>query len=193
MPKQTFTAATTGGVWTTVVTGEGTAVSLVANATSKDTLVALRLKLANGSASYILPMNSLPFNIPNRMAIAGISLQAGDKLEAMSTDPAIWIASLMTGTAYKSVVATSPSTNDWTQLIAGPCTVRGIFSSVSGAAILGVKVKKATQEAVVVAGERLAAGGSKRLMIPLVLAAGESIQVQSTGTAFWIATGVTTP
>lgn len=190
MAKQTYTATTKDGAWTTLITGEATVASLVCNATTATTLVSLRVTLANGKSSYILPLNTLQFNSPNRLAIGGVSLKPGDKLEALSNSPVDWVTTAITGIAYKSDVVSSPAAQAWTTLVTGPCTVRGIFVSTPSAGTVGIKLKKATTEASIVLSEELKTGGSKRLMIPVVLAANESIQVQGSGQAYWIATGV---
>ena len=190
MAKQTYTATTKDGAWTTLVTGEATVASLIINATVETTLVSLRLTLANGTSSYILPLNTLPFNSPNRLAIGGISLKVGDKLEALSNAAVDWVTTTITGIAYKSNITTSPGTGAWTNLVSGPCTVRGLFVSTPSAGTAGIRLKKAASEASIVLSEELKVGGSKRLMIPIVLAAGDSLQVQGSGQAYWIATGV---
>lgn len=190
MAKATSTVTTVNGAWTTLTTGECTVASLVANATISTTLVSLRVTLSGGTSSYILPLNTLQFNSPNRMAIGGISLKPGDKLEALSNDPVDWVTTTVTGIAYKSNVVTSPATGAWTNLVTGPCTVRGLFVSTPTAGTAGIRIKKAATEASIVLSEELKAGGSKRLMIPIVLLANESIQVQGSGSAYWIATGV---
>lgn len=193
MAKQTYVASTTGGAWTTLITGEATVASLVCNATVATTLVSLRITLANGTSSYILPLNTLQFNSPNRLAIGGVSLKAGDKLEALSNSNVDWVATAITGVAYKSNIVTSPGTQAWTTLIAGPCTVRGMFVSTPSAGTVGIRLHKATTDASIVLSEELKAGGSKRLMLPIVLATGDSLQVQGSGQAYWIATGVEVP
>lgn len=190
MAKQTYTATTKDGAWTTLITGEATVASLVCNATTATTLVSLRVTLANGKSSYILPMNTLPYNSPNRLAIGGVSLKPGDKLEALSNAPVDWMTTAITGIAYKSDIVTSPAQAAWTTLVSGPCTVRGMFVSAPSAGQVGIKLKKSASEAVIVLSEELKAGGSKRLMIPIVLATGDSLQVQGSGSAYWIATGV---
>lgn len=190
MAKQTYTATTKDGAWTTLVTGEATVASLIINATVETTLVSLRVTLAGGTSSYILPLNTLPFNSPNRLALGGISLKAGDKLEALSNSPVDWVTTTITGIAYISRVASSAETNNWVTLTTGPCTVRGVFVSCPSGGAVGIKLKKASTEASIVLSEELKAGGSKRLMIPIVLAAGDNLQVQGSGTAYWIATGV---
>lgn len=190
MAKATNTVTTKDGAWTTLVTGECTVASLIANATASTTLVSLRVTLAGGTSSYILPLNTLQFNTPNRMAIGGISLKAGDKLEAMSNSNVDWVTTTVTGIAYRSNIVTSPSTSAWTNLVTGPCLVRGLFVSTPSAGTVGIRLKKATTEASIVLSEELKAGGSKRLMIPINLLANESIQVQGSGSAYWIATGV---
>lgn len=190
MAKATTTTTTKDGAWATLATGECTVASLVANATIATTLVSLRVTLSGGTSSYILPMNTLQFNSPNRMAIGGISLKPGDKLEALSNSNVDWVTTTVTGIAYKSNVVTSPATGAWTNLVTGPCTVRGLFVSTPTAGTAGIRIKKAATEASIVLSEELKAGGSKRLMIPIVLLANESIQVQGSGSAYWIATGV---
>lgn len=190
MAKQTYTATTTGAVWTTLVTGECTIASLVANATLATTLVSLRVTLAGGTSSYILPINTLQFNSPNRLAVGGISLKAGDKLEALSNYNVDWLTTVITGISYTSRIVTSTVAGAWTTIVSGPCTVRGLFVSMPSAGTVGVKLKKAKTEASIVLSEDLKAGGSKRLMLPIVLATGESLQVQGSKQAYWIATGV---
>lgn len=190
MAKQTFVATTTGGAWTTLVTGECTVATLVANATLATTLVALRITLNGGTFSYILPMNTLPFNTPARLAVGGISLKTGDKLEAMSSTAVDWMATTITGVAYSSSIVTSPATEAWTTLVTGPATVRAVFLAAPSGGTFGVKYKKVSSEAILVLSEELDSGESKRLMVPVVLAASESIQVKGTSTAYWIATGV---
>lgn len=190
MAKQTYTTTTTGGAWTTLATGECTIASLIANATVETTLLSLRVTLSGGTFSYILPINSLIFNAPNRMAIGGISLKAGDKLEALSVSPVDWVSTVVTGISYTSRVATTPPTNAWTTLVTGPCTIRGVFVSTPSASTVGIKLKKTSSEASIVLSEEMKAGGSKRLMLPIVLAATETLQVQGSSTAYWIATGV---
>lgn len=190
MAKATNTVTTANGAWTTLATGEATVASLIANATVSTTLISLRVTLAGGTSSYILPLNTLQFNTPNRMAIGGISLKAGDKLEALSNSSVDWVTTTITGIAYKSNIATSPATGAWTNLITGPALVRGLFVSTPSAGNVGIRLKKATTEASIVLSEELKAGGSKRLMLPINLLANESIQVQGSGQAYWIATGV---
>lgn len=190
MAKQTYIANTKDGVWTTLVTGECTVASLVCNATVATTLISLRLTLAGGTSSYILPLNTLQFNSPNRLAIGGVSLKAGDKLEALSNSNVDWVTTAITGFAYRSNIASSPATQAWTNLVAGPCTVRGVFVSTPSAGTVGIRLHKATADASIVLSEELKAGGSKRLMIPIVLGSGDSLQVQGSGQAYWIATGV---
>lgn len=190
MPKQTYLANTAGGDWVTVVAGEATVVSVVANATAATTLVALRIKLANGDVGYFLPLNSLPFNKPARIAISGISLKPGDKLEALSNTAVDWVATAIPGTAFSSVVAASPATEVWTQLVAGPAVVRGIYVSAASPASVGVRLSKGGKFASLVLSEDILTGGSKRFMAPVVLAAGDSIQVKSSAQAFWVGTGV---
>lgn len=192
MAKQTYIATTKDGVWATLVTGECTVASLVINATMETTLVSLRVTLAGGTSSYILPMNTLKFNSPNRLAVGGISLKVGDKLEALSTSPVDWVTTTITGISYRSSVGTSLATGAWTNLVSGPCTVRGVFVSTPAAGTVGIKLKKPVTEASIVLSEELKVGGSKRLMLPIVLATGESLQVQSSIRAYWIATGVET-
>lgn len=190
MAKQTFTNTTTSGVWTTLATGECTIASLITTATLVTTLVTLRVKLANGRVSYILPSNTLQYNNPNRLAVGGLSLQAGDKLEAMSSDPVDWVTTAITGMSYKSSIVTSPDTKEWTTLVSGAATVRGVFVSTGGAGNVGIRLHKATVDASIVLSEKLDSGGSKRLMMPIVLATGDSLQVSGNTRAFWIATGV---
>ena len=190
MPKQTFVANTSGGAWVTVVSGECTVASLVANSTASATLVGLRLRLANGNTAPILPMNTLPLSVPSRVAIAGLSLGPGDRLEAMSTDAVDWVATAITGTAYRSFVATSPATNAWTTLATGPGTVRGVFAASAGGSNVGIRLHKTAQDAYLALNEELTPGASKRIMAPTVLAAGETLQVQGTGITYWSATGV---
>jgi len=193
MAKATSTTTTINGVWTTLVTGECTVASLIANATVSTTLVSLRVTLAGGTSSYILPLNTLQFNSPNRMAIGGISLKVGDKLEALSNDRVDWVTTTVTGIAYKSNIVTSPATNAWTTLVTGPALVRGLFVSTPSDGTVGIRLHKSTTDASIVLSEELKAGGSKRLMIPINLLANESIQVQGSGSAYWIATGVEVP
>lgn len=190
MAKATSTTTTINGVWTALVTGECTVASLIANATVSTTLVSLRVTLAGGTSSYILPLNTLQFNSPNRMAIGGISLKAGDKLEAMSSSSVDWVTTTVTGIAYKSNVVTSPATNAWTTLVTGPALVRGLFVSTPSDGTVGIRLHKSTTDASIVLSEELKAGGSKRLMLPINLLANESIQVQGSVSAYWIATGV---
>ena len=190
MAKQTYIANTKDGVWTTLVTGECTIASLIITATQATTLVTLRLTLASGGgSSYILPSNTLPFNNPNRLAIGGLSLKAGDKLEAMSTAPVDWITTAITGVAYKSYIVTSPDTKAWTTLVTGPATIRGVFVSTGGAGSVGIRLHKTALDASIVLSEKLSSGGSKRLMMPIVLATGDSLQVSGNTKSFWIATG----
>lgn len=191
MAKQTFVATTTGGAWTTLVSGECTVAALVANATLATTLVALRVTLSGGTSSYILPLNTLPFNTPARLAVGGISLKAGDKLEAMSSTAVDWMTTAIVGTAYRTAIVSSPATSAWTTLITGPATVRALFLSAPSGGTFGVKLlKSVSSEVSLVLSEELLTGESKRLMVPIVLAATESIQVKGTSTAYWIATGV---
>lgn len=191
MAKQTFLTTTQNAAWTTLVTGECTVAAIVANAASATTLVALRLTLNAGTSSYILPLNTLTLNTPARLAVGGIALKTGDKIEALSVSPVEWLTTTVTGVAYRSAVVTSPDTNVWTDLIVGPVTVRGLFLSSPGGGEFGAKVRKsASVESNLVLGEVLSNGESKRLMVPIVLASGESIQVKGTSTAYWIATGV---
>ena len=192
MAKQTYTTTTTGGAWTTLVSGECTVASLIVNATTETTLLSLRVTLANGTFSYILPVNTLPYNSPNRLAIGGISLKAGDKLEALSVSPADWVTTVVTGISYTSGVVTSVAGDVWTTLVTGPRTVRGIFVSCAAVGTVGIRIKKASTEASIVLSEELKSGGSKRLMIPLVLGAGETLQVRGSTPASWIATGIET-
>jgi hypothetical protein len=190
MAKQTTVATTTGGVWTTLVSGECTVAALVANATVDSTLVSLRVTLTGGTFSYILPLNTLPLNTPARLAVGGISLKTGDKLEAMSSTSVQWMTTTITGAAYSSAIVTSPSNEAWTTLKTGPATVRALFLSAPSGGSFGVRLHKTTSDTSIVLSEELTAGGSKRLMVPVVLAATESIQVKGTATAYWIATGV---
>lgn len=190
MAKQTYISNTKDGVWTTLVTGEATIASLIMTATVSTTLVSLRVTLAGGTSSYILPLNTLNFNSPNRLAIGGVSLKSGDKLEALSNSNVDWITTAITGIAYKSNVVTSPAAGAWTTLVSGPCTVRGVFASTPSAGTVGIRLHKATADAAIVLSEELKTGGSKRLMIPIVLIAGDSLQVQGSGQTYWIATGV---
>lgn len=193
MAKATSTITTNGGVWTTLATGESTVASLIANATVATTLVALRVTLSGGTSSYILPLNTLQFNAPNRLAIGGISLKAGDKLEALSNANVDWVTTTVTGISYKSNIVSSPANNAWTTLVSGPCLVRGLFVSTPSAGTVGIRLHKATTDASIVLSEELKAGGSKRLMIPINLLVNETIQVQGSGSAYWIATGVEVP
>lgn len=190
MPAQSSITVTTGGAWTTLASGECTVSALMANARTSTTLVALRLTLANGSSSYILPTNSLPFGKSSRIVVGGISLQPNDKLEALSNDSVEWVTSVIPGAAYKSLVATSPATNAWTALATGPCLVRGIFSCVPGGGEVSCRIKKTAQEASIITDERIGQGESKRIMMPIQLLAGDILQVKGSGTAYWIATGV---
>lgn len=190
MPAQSSITVTTGGAWTTLASGECTVSALMANARTSTTLVALRLTLANGSSSYILPTNSLPFGKSSRIVVGGISLQPNDKLEALSNDSVEWVTSVIPGAAYKSLVATSPATNAWTALATGPCLVRGIFSCVPGGGEVSCRIKKTAQEASIITDERIGQSESKRIMMPIQLLAGDILQVKGTGTAYWIATGV---
>lgn len=190
MAKQTYTTTTTGGSWTTLVTGECTIASLIVNATVETTLISLRVTLSGGTFSYILPINSLTFSAPNRLAIGGISLKAGDKLEALSVSPVDWVTTVVTGIAYTSGVVSSAGGDVWTTLVTGPKTIRGVFVSCPSVGTAGIKIKKASTEASIVLSEELKAGGSKRLMIPIVLASGETLQVRSSAAAYWIATGI---
>lgn len=190
MAKQTFITNTTGGVWTTLANGECTIASLVANAVVATTLISLRVTLSGGTFSYILPLNTLPFNAPNRFAVGGISLKTGDKLEAMSTTGVDWITTAITGAAYSRAIVSSPNTGAWTTLTSGPSTVRGVFVSSASGGYVGIRLHKTAADASIVLSEELAPGGSKRLMIPIVLGVGDSLQVQGTETTYWIATGV---
>ena len=190
MPAQSSITVTTGGVWTTLATGEGTIASLMANARANTTLVALRLTLAGGATSYILPTNSLKVGSPSRIVVGGISLQPNDKLEALSNDAVEWVTSVIPGTAYKSLVATSPGSGAWTTLATGPCLVRGVFACVPNGGEVSCKVKKAAQEAFIVTDEKIGEAESKRIIMPIQLLAGDTLQVKGTSSAFWIATGV---
>lgn len=189
MATLTSITVTTGGVWTALASGECTIASLVANARAAPTLVALRLTLASGSA-YILPSNTLSLGRSSRIVVGGISLQTGDKLEALSTDSVEWTTSTIPAPAYKSLVAVSPGTGAWVTLATGPCVVRGIFSCVLGGGDVSCKVKKGSQEAFIVTDERIGKAESKRIMTPIQLAAGDTLQVKGSGLAHWIATGV---
>ncbi|MNC11026.1 hypothetical protein D3C75_587090 [compost metagenome] len=190
MAKQTTTINTAGGAWTQLVAGECTVAALVANATVSTALISLRVTLSGGTSSYILPMNSLPFNTPNRIAVGGISLKAGDKLEALSSANVNWMVTVVTGAAYKSNIVTAPATDTWTTLVSGPATVRALFTSSPGVGTVSARLNKPSGETIIVLGEEMATGGSKRLMVPIVVATGETIQVKGTSTAYWIATGV---
>ena len=190
MPAQSSITVTTGGAWTTLASGECTVSALMANARTSTTLVALRLTLANGSSSYILPTNSLPFGKSSRIVVGGISLQPNDKLEALSNDSVEWVTSVIPGAAYKSLVAASPATSAWTALATGPCLVRGVFSCVPGGGEVSCRIKKAAQEASIITDERIGQSESKRIMMPIQLLAGDILQVKGTGAAYWIATGV---
>lgn len=189
MPKQTYIVTTGGGEWATLAAGEATVVSLVAN-TAAVTLVALRIRLANGDTGMFLPLNSLPSGPSTRVALSGISLKPGDRLEALSNGSVDWVATAITGVAYLSKVATSIAGEVWAPLVVGPATVRGIYASVASAGQVSVVVRKGAKDVAVVSTEPLPAGGSKRFMAPIVLAAGESIQVKGSVPASWVATGV---
>ena len=190
MAKQTYTTNTTGGAWTTLVSGECTVAAIAANSTVAATLVSLRITLNGGTFSYILPLNTLPLNSPARLAVGGISLKTGDKIEAMSSTAVDWVTTVVTGAAYRSVIVTAPSTDTWTTLIAGPATVRAMFVSSNSGGNVGIRLHKASTDFSIVLSEALDVGTSKRLMSPVVLATGESLQVKGTETAYWIATGV---
>jgi hypothetical protein len=108
----------------------------------------------------------------------------------MSSTAVDWETTVVIGVAYRSVIVTSPSTEAWTTLIAGPATVRAMFVSSNSGGNVGIRLHKASTDFSIVLSEALDVGSSKRLMSPVVLASGESLQVKGTETAYWIATGV---
>lgn len=192
MAKATYINATSGGNWVDIVAGECTVASLVMNATSQDTIVALRILKGGTTPSVIIPCNFLKYNAPHRPAVGGIALKPTDKLQCLSEYPVDWITTTITGTAYNTLVAASPSGKAWTTLVSGPITVRAIFACVPYGGVVGIRLHKTASDAAVVLAEDVAVAGSKRLVTPIVLATGDSIQVQSTESAQWIATGVGT-
>ncbi|MNC31331.1 hypothetical protein D3C75_796480 [compost metagenome] len=192
MAKQTYINATTGGSWVDIVAGECTISSLVMNATVQDTIVALRILKGGTTPSAIIPSNNLEFNSPHRPAVGGISLKATDKLQCLSEFAVDWITTVVTGAAYDSAVVTSPAGNAWTTLTSGPATVRAIFASMASGGTLGIRLHKTASDAAIVLSENVSVAGAKRLLTPIVLAAGDSLQVQSSNSAQWIATGIGT-
>lgn len=86
MAKATSTVTTKDGAWTTLATGECTVASLIANATVSTTLVSLRVTLSGGTNSYILPLNTLQSNTPNRMA-TGIKEQMAQLFDPVCKFP----------------------------------------------------------------------------------------------------------
>jgi len=192
MAKATYINNTSGGNWVDIVVGECTIASLVMNATSQSTLVALRILKGGTTPSLILPGNTLSFNSPHRPAVGGISLKATDKLQCLSEFAVDWVTTVVTGPAYSSAVVTSPVGSAWTTLLAGPASVRAIFASMPSGGTVGIRLHKTASDASIVLAETVDIAGAKRLLAPIVLASGDSLQVQSTNTAQWIAAGIGT-
>lgn len=192
MAKATYVNSTSGGNWVDIVAGECTIASLVMTATSQNTLVALRVLKGGTTPSLILPGNTLTLNTPHRPAIGGITLKPTDKLQCLSEFAVDWTTTVVTGSAYNSAVVTSPIGGAWTVLLAGPASVRAIFACMPSGGTVGIRLHKAASDASLVLAEAVDIAGTKRLLAPIVLASGESLQVQSTSSAQWIAAGIGT-
>ncbi|MNM35030.1 hypothetical protein D3C81_456960 [compost metagenome] len=192
LPQQTYIASTSNGAWTDLVSGVATISSVLVNALSADAYVALRLRKADGTTSRIVPGNVLPTNSPHRPAVGGLSLGAGDKLQCLSDAPVDWLATATPGLAYASKLAASQG-DSWVDLVTGPATVRALLVTKGGMddAALGVQLRKNNgQTAAIIVREDLKEAGSKRLVAPIVLGAGDKLQVKSDYRVEWIATGV---
>ncbi|MNY09605.1 hypothetical protein D3C86_1425230 [compost metagenome] len=57
---------------------------------------------------------------------------------------------------------------------------------------VGIRLHKTASDTLIVLAEAVDVAGAKRLLAPLVLASGETLQVQSTTSAQWIASGIGT-
>lgn len=189
MAKLTTTTVTKDGAWATLAAGECTVAALVATSQTSNTLITLRLTLANGAGALILPINTLEAKKAGRINIAGLSLATGDKLEGLSSDSVTWLLTSVPAPAYKSAVATSTSAA-WVDLVKGPCVVRALYTCSVQATLANARVNNATQAAPIVTDEEVAVGMSKRLMMPIQLKAGDTLQVSGAGPLNWIATGV---
>lgn len=192
MAKATYINNTSGGNWVDIVTGECTIASLVMTATSQTSLVALRILKGGTTPSLIIPGNTLAPNSPHRPAVGGISLKATDKLQCLSEYAVDWITTVVTGSAYSSAVVTSPFGSAWTTLLAGPASVRAIFVSAPSGGTVGIRLHKTASDTSIVLAESLDLAGAKRLLAPIILASGDSLQVQSTLSTQWIVSGVGT-
>ncbi|KRV76370.1 hypothetical protein [Pseudomonas citronellolis] len=192
LPQQTYIASTSDGTWKDLVVGVATISSVLANALSSDAFIGLRLRKADGSTSRLIPGNLLPLNTPHRPALGGLSLGAGDKLQVLSDAPVDWIATGAPGLAYaSSVLATSGGA--WATLVTGPATVRAVLASHAGPAdgALGMRLLKSSgQSAAIIVREAMGEAAGKRLVAPIVLGAGDKLQVMSDERIEWIATGV---
>jgi hypothetical protein len=192
MAKATYVTNSTGSNWVDIVVGECTIASVAMTATSQDTLVALRILKGGTTPSLILPGNTLSLNTPHRPAVGGICLKPTDKLQCLSEFAVSWITTVVTGSAYNSAVATSPAGGAWTTLATGPVNLRAVFACVPSGGTVGIRLHKTASDTSIVLAEAVDLAGAKRLLTPLVLASGETLQVQSTTSAQWIASGIGT-
>jgi len=192
MTETTTTLATSGSAWTDLAATAGMVMSVALNGGAADAGVALRLLLANGSSAMILPGNLLPALAPHRPAVGGLSLAAGDKLQAMSDQSATWTVTHSTTAGYSSAVASSTA-GAWADLKTGPGTVRLVLASAYLPAEANLRILRndGTTEAPLMSNDDIADyAGARRWTDRIALAAGEKLQVMSDVPMDWIATGV---
>lgn len=192
--KTSRSVTTSGDAWTDLSPGGEVVVVLVGvNAGAADTKIAVRLLKAGNSPVLIVPGDTLPAGQSYRLRIPWLHVAAGDKLQVASIASVAWSAAggQMPNTKYVTrAAATSGGT--WTDLV----TVAGEVSSIIGAnksAGIGTAMIRMTMggvTTVLVPGDEVREGGSVRLVQPIVLAAGDKIQVASYGAFDWIANEV---
>jgi len=192
--KTSRAVTTNGDAWTDISPGgEVVAVLVGTNTGTVDTKIAVRLLKAGNAPFLIVPGDTLPAGQAYRLRIPWLVVAAGEKLQAASIASVGWAASgaLVPNTKYVTR-AVSTSSGTWTDLV----TVAGEVSSIIGAnksAGIGtamIRMTKGGVTTVLVPGDDVREGGSVRLVQPIVLAAGDKVQVASYGAFDWIANEV---
>lgn len=192
--KTARSVTSSGDAWTDLVPGGEVVTSLIgSNAGTADTKIAVRLLKSGGASFLIVPGDTLPAGQSYRLRIPWLAVQAGDKLQVASIAAVAWstTGALVPSTKYVNRTG-STAGGVWTDLV----TAAGEVSSVIGAnksAGIGtamIRVIKGSVTTVLVPGDDVREGGSVRLIQPIILAAGEKVQVASLGAFDWIANEV---
>lgn len=189
------TARSNGGIWATLAEGPLVSTALEAASDGETGAISVRLRRAAGSA-FIVPFDELPGGAGARIRTHMLPVMAGDTLEVRSEAPVNWFlegVALISPRQYSAIATTSGNT--WTTIVdaAGQAVALTAANRSYGDAEVSVRILGSNAATVLVPPELIPMGGSRRKVPVTTLAAGEVLQVKSSGLVDWIASGVNAP